>query len=61
MNTCQSAAAFQTLRPQGFAWGMTPLVRHARTSQAAATVSVATGPAVGITTAIAVPIKMEGN
>ena len=41
--------------------GMTPLARMMCASQAAATGSVATGPAVGITTAIAVPIKMEGN
>lgn len=41
--------------------GLTPLARKMCASQAAATGSVATGPAVGITTAIAVPIKMEGN
>lgn len=46
---------------RAFARGMTPLARHARASQAAATGSAATGPAVGTTTAIAVPIKMEGN
>ncbi len=41
--------------------GLTPLARLARAFQAAATGSAATGPAVGTTTAIAVPIKMEGN
>ncbi len=41
--------------------GTTPLARLARASNAAATGFAANGPAVGITAAIAVPIKMEGN
>ena len=55
---------FPTIHPifsRASARGSTPLAQMMCAFPAAATGSAATGPAVGITTAIAVPIKMEGN